>query len=90
MEIFTPRFLDDERWYVGCVALTELARAPTSRTSTAPTAAIRTTATRDGDEWVVNGHWLWPTNLSETDAALNRPTCLDALAEPEKRSQKAP
>lgn len=63
MELFTPRFLDKESWYVGCVALTEPhSGSDIENIDGTHGRFIRTRATLDGDEWVVNGHKLWPTN----------------------------
>ncbi|MCC6223054.1 MAG: acyl-CoA/acyl-ACP dehydrogenase [Thermoleophilia bacterium] len=63
MEHFTPKFLDKERWYVGCVALTEPhSGSDIENVDGTHGRYIRTRATLDGDEWVVNGHKLWPTN----------------------------
>jgi len=63
MELFSPRFLDEQRWYVGCVALTDgHSGSDVENVDGTHGRYIRTTATRDGDEWVVNGHKLWPTN----------------------------
>jgi alkylation response protein AidB-like acyl-CoA dehydrogenase len=33
--------------------------------------AIRTTAHRDGDDWVINGHKLWSTGAGAEDAVIN-------------------
>jgi len=63
MELFTPKFLDKDRWYVGSVALTE-PHSGSDIENIDGTAGrfIRTRARRDGDEWVITGHKLWPTN----------------------------
>lgn len=63
MEYFTPRFLDQDRWYVGSVALTEPhSGSDIENVDGTHGRFIRTRARQDGDEWVVNGHKLWPTN----------------------------
>lgn len=63
MEYFTPRFLDPERWYVGSVALSEPhSGSDIENIDGTHGRYIRTRARLDGDEWVVNGHKLWPTN----------------------------
>ena len=63
MDLFTPRFLSTDRWYVGSAAITD-ARSGSDVENLDGTHGryIATTARRDGDEWVVNGHKLWPTN----------------------------
>ncbi len=63
MELFTPRFLDPDRWYVGSAAITD-ARSGSDVENLDGTggAHIATTARLDGDDWVVTGHKLWPTN----------------------------
>ena len=63
MEFFTPKFLDPERWYVGCVALTEPhSGSDIENVDGTGGRYIRTRARLDGDEWVIDGHKLWPTN----------------------------
>ncbi len=63
MELFTPKFLDRTRWYVGSVALTEpQSGSDIENIDGTHGRHIRTRATLDGDEWVINGHKLWPTN----------------------------
>jgi butyryl-CoA dehydrogenase len=63
MELFTPKFLGTERWYVGSAAISD-ARSGSDVENLDGTGGrhIATTARLDGDEWVVNGHKLWPTN----------------------------
>jgi len=63
MEFFSPKFLDSERWYVGSVALTEPhSGSDIENVDGTHGRYIKTTARREGDEWVVRGHKLWPTN----------------------------
>jgi alkylation response protein AidB-like acyl-CoA dehydrogenase len=63
MEHFTPLFLDTERWYAGCVALSEPpSGSDVENVDGTHGRHIRTRARLDGDEWVVSGHKLWPTN----------------------------
>jgi len=63
MELFTPKFLSDERWYVGSAAITD-GRGGSDVENLDGTHGrhIATTAKGSGDQWVVNGHKLWPTN----------------------------
>ena len=63
MELFTPRFLQTDRWYVGSAAISD-GRSGSDVENLDGTAGrhIATTAKLDGDEWVINGHKLWPTN----------------------------
>jgi alkylation response protein AidB-like acyl-CoA dehydrogenase len=63
MELFTPKFLDPETWYVGSVALTEPhSGSDIENIDGTHGRFIRTRARLDGDEWVITGHKLWPTN----------------------------
>jgi alkylation response protein AidB-like acyl-CoA dehydrogenase len=63
MEHFTPLFLGTDRWYVGCAAISD-GRSGSDVENLEGTAGrhIATTARLDGDEWVISGHKLWPTN----------------------------
>jgi alkylation response protein AidB-like acyl-CoA dehydrogenase len=63
MALYTPRFLSSDRWYVGSAAITD-GRSGSDVENLDGTQGrfIATSARRDGDEWVVNGHKLWPTN----------------------------
>ena len=59
---FGPKFCGKEL-YVGCHAITEPASgADVENLGVMKGKTIQTTATLDGDEWVINGHKLWPTN----------------------------
>lgn len=59
---FGPKFCGDEL-YVGCHAMTEPASgADVENMGRMKGKTIATTAKLDGDEWVINGHKLWPTN----------------------------
>ena len=63
MEEYTPKFLQTDRWFVGCAAITD-GRSGSDVENIDGTGGryIATIARRDGDEWVINGHKLWPTN----------------------------
>jgi alkylation response protein AidB-like acyl-CoA dehydrogenase len=59
---FGPNFCGD-KLYVGCHAMTEpLSGADIENIGRMHGKTIQTTATLDGDEWVINGHKTWPTN----------------------------
>jgi butyryl-CoA dehydrogenase len=59
---FGPKFCGDEL-YVGCHAMTEPASgADVENFGRMQGRTIQTTATLDGDEWVVNGHKIWASN----------------------------
>ncbi len=65
LEEFGPKFCGQEL-YVGCHAMTE----PDSGSDIENYVrmhgkTIQTTATLDGDEWVVNGHKIWASNSSK-------------------------
>jgi alkylation response protein AidB-like acyl-CoA dehydrogenase len=63
MELFTPRFLQTDRWYVGSAAISD-GRSGSDVENIDGTRGrhIATLARLEGDEWVLNGHKLWPTN----------------------------
>ena len=59
---FGPKFCGKEL-YVGCHAITEPASgADVENLGVMKGKTIQTTAILDGDEWVINGHKIWPTN----------------------------
>lgn len=60
---FSPDFLRTDRWYVGSAAITD-SRSGSDVENLDGTDGryIATTARRDGEEWVISGHKLWPTN----------------------------
>ena len=59
---FGPKFCGD-KLYVGCHAMTEpLSGADVENIGRMHGKTIQTTATLDGDEWVVNGHKIWSSN----------------------------
>ena len=67
MELFTPRFLQSDRWYVGSAAISD-GRSGSDVENLDGTHGrhIATTARLDGSDWVINGHKLWPTNSGGT------------------------
>ena len=59
---FGPKFCGEEL-YVGCHAMTEPSSgADIENIGRMQGKTIQTTATLEGDEWVINGHKIWPTN----------------------------
>jgi alkylation response protein AidB-like acyl-CoA dehydrogenase len=59
---FGPKFCGDEL-YVGCHAMTEPAGgSDIENVGRIGGTTIQTTATLEGDEWVINGHKLWASN----------------------------
>lgn len=61
-EEFAPKFCGD-KLYVGCHAMTEPAGgADIENFGRMHGKTIQTTATLEGDEWVVTGQKVWPTN----------------------------
>jgi alkylation response protein AidB-like acyl-CoA dehydrogenase len=57
-----PKFCGEEL-YVGCHAMTEPASgADIENIGRMRGKTIQTTATLEGDNWVINGHKIWPTN----------------------------
>lgn len=59
---FGPKFCGKEL-YVGCHAITEPASgADVENLDIMKGKTIQTSATLDGDQWVIDGHKIWPTN----------------------------
>jgi len=62
-EEFAPMFCDTEKAVFAANAMTEpQGGADIENMEITRGTTIKTTAVLDGDEWVVNGHKLWPTN----------------------------
>lgn len=62
---FGEKFCGDDL-YVGCHAMTEPASgADVENMGVMKGRTIATSATLDGDEWIINGHKIWPTNSGE-------------------------
>jgi alkylation response protein AidB-like acyl-CoA dehydrogenase len=65
LKIFGPKFCGD-KLYVGCNAMTEPSSgADIENIDRMQGKTIQTTAKLDGDEWVINGHKIWPTNSGD-------------------------
>ena len=59
---FGPKFCGDDL-YMSCHAMTEPAGgSDIENVGRIRGRSIQTTATLDGDEWIINGHKIWPTN----------------------------
>lgn len=66
LEEFGPKFCGEDL-YVGCLAMTEpQSGADIENTGRMRGKTIQTTATLDGDQWVINGHKVWPSNSGHT------------------------
>ena len=62
-ETFAPMFCDSDAPVFAANAMTEpQGGADIENVDVLGGSTIRTTAALDGDEWVINGHKLWPTN----------------------------
>ena len=62
---FGPKFCGDEL-YVGCHAMTEPdSGSDVENYGRLHGRTIQTTATLDGDEWVINGHKIWASNSGQ-------------------------
>ena len=62
-EEFAPMFCETDEAVFAANAMTEpQGGSDIENLDLLKGSTIRTTATRDGDEWVISGHKLWPTN----------------------------
>jgi len=60
---FAPMYMRDDKPMFGMVAMTEpQGGSDIENLDVLGVSTIKTTAVLDGDEWVINGHKLWPTN----------------------------
>lgn len=59
LEEFAPRIVGDEAWYV-CVAMTEPGGGANIEDPSLEFRTIRTIAKLEGDEYIINGHKIWP------------------------------
>ncbi len=63
LEEFAPMYCDTRKAVFGALAMTEpQGGSDIENVELLKGSTIQTTAVRDGDEWVINGHKLWPTN----------------------------
>lgn len=69
LEEFTPRFAGGEP-YIGCFAMTEPSGGCNIENFDMKGKGIQTRAELDGDEWVINGAKVWPTNSGISDLYL--------------------
>jgi len=65
---FVPRICDDKP-HGCCMALTEPSGGTNTEDPTLHGRTIRTLVEPDGDEWVINGHKIWPSGASVADIA---------------------
>jgi len=62
-EEFAPMFTQTTEPVFSCMAMTEpQGGSDIENVEMLKGSTIQTTAVQDGDEWVINGHKLWPTN----------------------------
>ena len=62
-EEFAPMFTQTTEPVFSCMAMTEpQGGSDIENVEILKGSTIQTTAVQDGDEWVINGHKLWPTN----------------------------
>lgn len=66
LEEFAPRFMGDKP-YIGCFAMTEPSGGCNIENFDMKGKGINTRAELDGDEWVINGTKVWPTNSGISD-----------------------
>ncbi len=63
LEEFAPMYCDTQEAVFGALAMTEpQGGSDIENVELLKGSTIQTTAVQDGDEWVINGHKLWPTN----------------------------
>ncbi|MBI4187148.1 MAG: acyl-CoA/acyl-ACP dehydrogenase [Chloroflexi bacterium] len=66
LEEFAPRIVTDEPW-TACMAITEPAGGANIEDPAMEFKTIRTTARLEGEEWVINGHKIWPGPAGPAD-----------------------
>ena len=66
LQEYVPRICDDHP-HGCCMALTEPSGGANTEDPTQHGRTIQTIAESDGDEWVINGHKIWPSGASVAD-----------------------
>ena len=66
LEEFAPRICGEDSW-TACVAITEPAGGANVEDPALEFRTVRTIARADGDDYVINGHKLWPGPSGEAD-----------------------
>ena len=67
LDHFAPKILGDDL-YIGCFAMTEPSGGCNIENVDMKGLGINTRAVLDGDDWVINGAKVWPTNSGVADA----------------------
>ncbi len=75
---FVPKICDD-RPHGCCMALTEPSGGTNTEDPTLHGRTIRTIAESAGDDWIINGHKIWPSGASVADIAY----CVVCTTDPE-------
>lgn len=68
LQEFVPKICDDQA-HGCCMALTEPSGGTNTEDPTLHGRTIRTLAESDGDDWIINGHKIWPSGASVADIA---------------------
>ena len=68
LQQFVPKICDD-RPHGCCMAITEPSGGTNTEDPTQHGRTIQTIAEPDGEEWVINGHKIWPSGASVADVA---------------------
>ena len=68
LQEFIPKICDDKP-HGCCMAITEPSGGANTEDPTLHGRTINTIAELDGDEWVINGHKIWPSGASVADVA---------------------
>lgn len=66
LEEFSPQIAGADPW-TSCVCITESTGGANLEDSTQEYRGVRTIAEEDGDEWVINGHKIWPGPSGPTE-----------------------
>ena len=75
---FVPKICED-RPHGCCMALTEPSGGTNTEDPTLHGRTIRTIAESDGDDWIINGHKIWPSGASIADITY----CVVCTTDPE-------